>query len=212
MATAQIPYARNRASAALRSFCETTGIGALMTFMAKGALDLDDPRCLFTIGMGQRDFPSPVVEDADVILTIGYGKGRVFHTPMGHVGSDVPVHGICVRRNADLQFQRVRAKVDAVLETVGTDMQIEDADIICDDSTLAPGYGMLNDETVNAIKYLARNEGILLDPTYSGKTFAALLGMLEKGEFGSADHVVFLHTGGTPSLFGYPELVDVDQS
>ncbi|WP_299784225.1 acetolactate synthase large subunit [uncultured Marivita sp.] len=63
---------RTRASAALRAFCDTTGIGALMTFMAKGALDLDDPRCLFTIGMGQRDFPMPMVEDADLIITMGY--------------------------------------------------------------------------------------------------------------------------------------------
>jgi len=63
---------RTRASAALRAFCETTGIGALMTFMAKGALDRDDPRCLFTIGMGQRDFPMPMVEQSDLIITMGY--------------------------------------------------------------------------------------------------------------------------------------------
>ncbi len=70
---------RTRASAALRSFCEATGIGVLMTFMAKGALDLEDPRCLFTIGMGQltigmgqRDFPMPVVDAADLIITMGY--------------------------------------------------------------------------------------------------------------------------------------------
>jgi acetolactate synthase-1/2/3 large subunit len=63
---------RTRASAALRSFCETTDIGVLMTFMAKGALDLDDPRCLFTIGMGQRDFPMSVVDASDLIITMGY--------------------------------------------------------------------------------------------------------------------------------------------
>lgn len=63
---------RTRASAALRSFCETTGIGVLMTFMAKGALDLEDPRCLFTIGLGQRDFPMSVVDAADLIITMGY--------------------------------------------------------------------------------------------------------------------------------------------
>ncbi len=43
-----------------------------MTFMAKGALDLEDPRCLFTIGMGQRDFPMSVVDAADLIITMGY--------------------------------------------------------------------------------------------------------------------------------------------
>lgn len=63
---------RTRASAALTAFCDTTGIGALMTFMAKGALDLDDPRCLFTIGMGQRDFPMTMVEESDLIITMGY--------------------------------------------------------------------------------------------------------------------------------------------
>ncbi|SFS11221.1 acetolactate synthase large subunit [Yoonia litorea] len=63
---------RARASRELRAFCAKTGIGALMTFMAKGALDLDDPRCLFTVGMGQRDFPQLAINAADVIVTIGY--------------------------------------------------------------------------------------------------------------------------------------------
>ncbi len=63
---------RTRASAELRRFCETTGIGALMTFMAKGALDLDDPRCLFTVGMGQRDYPQLAIDAADLVITIGY--------------------------------------------------------------------------------------------------------------------------------------------
>lgn len=125
-------------------------------------------------------------------------------------GSQVPVHGVCVRRGADLQQQRVRSKVDAVIDTVGTDLEISDADIICDDSMLAPGYGLPNETCIEAIKYLARNEGILLDPTYSGKTFARLLAMLKADEFGASEHVVFLHTGGTPSLFGYPELLDSD--
>lgn len=63
---------RTRASQALRSFCSATGIGVLMTFMAKGAVDLEDENCLFTIGLGQRDFPMAVVEEADVIITMGY--------------------------------------------------------------------------------------------------------------------------------------------
>ena len=70
-----------------------------------------------------------------------------------------------------------------------------------------PVYGLPNDATVAAIRYLARREGILLDPTYSGKTFAVLLEMLRQGAFGENEHVVFLHTGGTASLFAYPELV-----
>jgi len=123
-------------------------------------------------------------------------------------GSETPVHGVCVRRDAQSQRQRVGKKLKSVIEMIGCDLQIADTDIICDDSQLAPGYGLPNDATVEAIKYLARKEGILLDPTYSGKTFAVLLDMLRRGDFSRDQHVVFLHTGGAVSLFGYPELVE----
>jgi len=123
-------------------------------------------------------------------------------------GSNIPVHGVCVRRDAQSQLQRVSTKLKSVIEAIGTDISIPDADIICDDSMLAPGYGLPNDATVAAIRYLARREGILLDPTYSGKTFAVLLAMLRRGDFKANDHVVFLHTGGSVSVFGYPELVE----
>ena len=122
-------------------------------------------------------------------------------------GSQVPVHGVCVRRDAQSQQQRVSKKLNSVIDVIGCDIRIPDSEIICDDSQLAPGYGQPSDETIAAIKYMARNEGILLDPTYSGKTFAALLAMLRRGDFAADEHVVFLHTGGAVSLFGYPELV-----
>jgi L-cysteate sulfo-lyase len=123
-------------------------------------------------------------------------------------GSTIPVHGVCVRRDAASQLQRVRTKLKSVIEAIGIDISIPDADIICDDSMLAPGYGLLNAATTDAIRYLARREGILLDPTYSGKTFAVLLEMLRRGDFTADDHVVFLHTGGAASVFAYPELVE----
>jgi D-cysteine desulfhydrase/L-cysteate sulfo-lyase len=125
-------------------------------------------------------------------------------------GCVTPVHGVCVRRDAQSQLQRVSAKMKSVIEAIGIDIRIPDADILCDDSMLAPGYGLPNQATVEAIAYLARREGILLDPTYSGKTFAVLLAMLQRGDFSADEHVVFLHTGGTASLFAYPELVAMD--
>jgi len=124
------------------------------------------------------------------------------------LGSTTPVHGVCVRRDAASQSQRVRTKLNSVIEAIGIDISIPDADIICDDSMLAPGYGLLNAATIDAIRYLARCEGILLDPTYSGKTFAVLLEMLQRGDFSADDNVVFLHTGGAASVFAYPELVE----
>ncbi|MCP3687691.1 MAG: D-cysteine desulfhydrase family protein [Gammaproteobacteria bacterium] len=123
----------------------------------------------------------------------------------------VPVHGVCVRRDGVSQQQRVLAKIESIVELLQLDTNIPALDVVCDDSIFAPGYGMLNPATQAAIEMLARREGILLDPTYSGKAFAALVHALEGGEFGRDEHVVFLHTGGTASLFAYPELVSDDQ-
>lgn len=62
---------RTRASAALREFCDLTGIGVLSTFMAKGCVDMDADYCLYTIGLGQKDIPVLAVEDADLVLSLG---------------------------------------------------------------------------------------------------------------------------------------------
>ena len=122
-------------------------------------------------------------------------------------GCNIPVKGICVRRDRESQQQRVFTKIQSVIKLMGLDIDIGIDDILCDDRFFAPGYGVLNAPTSAAIKKLASREGILLDPTYSGKAFAALIDYLENGNYGMEDHLLFLHTGGTPSLFGYPELV-----
>jgi D-cysteine desulfhydrase/L-cysteate sulfo-lyase len=122
-------------------------------------------------------------------------------------GCNIPVNGICVRRDAQSQQQRVFTKIQSVVKLMSLDIDIDVGEILCDDRFLAPGYGQLNEPTSAAIKLLANREGIFLDPTYTGKAFAALIDCLESGNYGKEDHLVFIHTGGTPSLFGYPELV-----
>jgi D-cysteine desulfhydrase family pyridoxal phosphate-dependent enzyme len=69
----------------------------------------------------------------------------------------------------------------------------------------APGYGLPNPATLEAITLLARLEGILLDPVYSGKAMAGLIDMVRKGRFGPGESVVFIHTGGSPALFAYTD-------
>jgi len=63
---------RKRASKQLRMLCEKTGIGVISTFMAKGSVDMDADYSLYTIGLQGEDYPSLVVEDADLVITIGY--------------------------------------------------------------------------------------------------------------------------------------------
>lgn len=63
---------RKRASRQLRDLCEKTGIGVVSTFMAKGCVDMDAPYCLYTIGLGSRDYVSQVVDDADLVISLGF--------------------------------------------------------------------------------------------------------------------------------------------
>jgi L-cysteate sulfo-lyase len=66
------------------------------------------------------------------------------------------------------------------------------------------GYGVPTPGMVEAVTLLAQTEGLLLDPVYSGKGMAGLIDLIRKGHFKKDDNVVFLHTGGSVALFGYP--------
>ncbi len=63
---------RRRANNQLRKFVESTGIFVLNTMMAKGALDMDDPCCGYTIGLGSKDVPAVAIDQADLVISLGY--------------------------------------------------------------------------------------------------------------------------------------------
>lgn len=122
-------------------------------------------------------------------------------------GSKVPVHGVCVRRDAAAQAPRILRAVRAIEEELVAGELVAESDVVVHDDWLAPGYGHPSESTLEAIRVAARREGLLLDPVYSGKAFAGLLGMARRGDFGSEARVLFVHTGGTPALFGYANLL-----
>ena len=68
------------------------------------------------------------------------------------------------------------------------------------------GYGIPTPAMVEAVSLLATTDGMLLDPVYSGKGMAGLIDLIRKGHFAKDQNVVFLHTGGSVSLFGYPDI------
>jgi D-cysteine desulfhydrase family pyridoxal phosphate-dependent enzyme len=70
---------------------------------------------------------------------------------------------------------------------------------------LGPGYGLLTREGAEAIRLLARTEGVFLDPVYTGKAMAGLVDLARRGAFGREESVLFLHTGGAPALFAHAE-------
>ncbi len=81
-----------------------------------------------------------------------------------------------------------------------------DRDIHVDFRHVGDGYGLPTSAMVSAVELVARTEGILLDPVYSGKGMAGLIAQILNGEIDADETVVFLHTGGMPGLFAYSEM------
>ena len=122
---------------------------------------------------------------------------------------DLPVMGISVRHPCDRQTSTVHGLTCQTLEQLGHDSVPSDK-ILVDDSYVGDGYGIPSPQTLEAICLTASCEGILLDPVYSGKGMSGLIGLVRSGFFGSSDKVLFLHTGGSSSLFAYEHLLVSD--
>lgn len=81
------------------------------------------------------------------------------------------------------------------------DVPIDAGAIRHDEAYVGPGYGQLSREARVAIELVARTEGILLDPFYTGKAMAGLIDHIRRGTVRPGARVVFIHTGGLPALF-----------
>lgn len=143
-----------------------------------------------------------------IVLASGSGTTHAgLLTGLRALGCQAKVVGICVRRPAKLQKSRIIERCQALYDMLGLPNLVEETDVVLDDALLAPGYGALNESVYRAIFDTAKAEGLLLDPTYSGKAMAGLFALLDAQAFKSGENVIFLHTGGLPGVFGYPELL-----
>lgn len=121
------------------------------------------------------------------------------------LGSTIGVQGVCVRRDAQAQHARIFNRCQEIAELLHLDNPVSEEDVLVDDAFLAPGYGQVNDQTMQAILMAARKEGLVLDPTYTGKVMA---GFIERARTQGADKtIVFLHSGGTPGVFAYQNTI-----
>jgi D-cysteine desulfhydrase len=75
--------------------------------------------------------------------------------------------------------------------------------VVALDEWVGPGYSLPTDEMVEAVRLFARHEGVLLDPVYTGKAAAGLIGLIRRKHFKQNSKILFVHTGGAPSLFAY---------
>jgi L-cysteate sulfo-lyase len=80
---------------------------------------------------------------------------------------------------------------------------LDKSEVVAYDEYIGSGYGEPTESMIEATKLLAKKEAILLDPVYSGKGFAGLIGLIKNKKFTKNDNVLFIHTGGAVSLFAY---------
>ncbi|CDO60690.1 pyridoxal phosphate-dependent deaminase,putative [Candidatus Phaeomarinobacter ectocarpi] len=118
------------------------------------------------------------------------------------------VRGISVlNSDADKVRETTAALASATVALASPEkaVSISATDIVLHDGFLGEGYGMPTPEMAAAVRLVARTEGLLLDPVYSGKAMAGLIGLIQTGAFSRDETVVFIATGGSPGLFAYIE-------
>lgn len=122
------------------------------------------------------------------------------------LNSQIAVLGIGVRAPQDRQEASVFALAERTCAYVGVPGAVKREHVVANCDYVGQGYGIPTEGMVEALKLVARLEGILLDPVYSGKGMAGLVDLIGQGRFKKDDNVVFLHTGGAAGLFGYPNV------
>jgi len=113
------------------------------------------------------------------------------------------VYGVAVSGGEPEKTRRALRIASQAAEMLGARVSLSTEDFANDERYIGPGYGIPTAGCLEAIRLLARTEGILLDPVYTGKAMSGLIDHVRQGALDPGDTVVFLHTGGTPALFAY---------
>lgn len=128
------------------------------------------------------------------------------------LGSDLDLLGIGVRATREKQEAMVHDLACRTMDHLGIGFEIPRAAVQANCDYVGPGYGLPTEGMIAAVRLLARLEGLLFDPVYSGKGLDGLIDLVRRGRFDGMDNVVFLHTGGSAALFGYPGIFDAEGS
>ncbi len=147
--------------------------------------------------------------DAFVHATGSSGTQAGLVTGLTAIESDIKLLGIGVRAPQEKQEQMVFELAQKTADHLGTGLKISRESVLANCAYVGSGYGMPTEGMKQAVKTLAVTEGLLFDPVYSGKGLDGLIDLIGKGAFDGMDNVVFLHTGGSAALFGYPEVFEL---
>lgn len=124
------------------------------------------------------------------------------------LGSHISALGIDIDADQTGVPMRVRAVAEGTAEMLGVGGGVPQAAVAVNSDYAGEAYGAPTDAMIEAVTLLARLEGLLLDPVYSGKAMAGLIDLVRREFFKADQTVVFIHTGGIPALFAYQTAFD----
>lgn len=122
------------------------------------------------------------------------------------LGIDLPIVGVSPTPRDDALAAQAHAELAReCAQILGLSLDFTPEDFESYAEFVGPEYGVLTEQSRDAIQLLARTEGLLLDPSYTGKAMAGLLTHIEAGRWHEGQALIFVHTGGTPALFAYAD-------
>lgn len=119
--------------------------------------------------------------------------------------ANIPLLGIGVNAPQEEQEEKVYKLALETAEYIGAPGVVAREDVVANCDYVGDGYGIPTQAMNDAVMLLARLEGLLFDPVYSGKGLAGMIDLVQKGHFAHAQNIVFIHTGGIVGLFGYSD-------
>jgi L-cysteate sulfo-lyase len=135
----------------------------------------------------------------------GTQAGMILGAALAELAPTSRILGISVDMPAATLATNVARLANSAADLLGLDWQIDPAAVLVDDDYIGAGYAVVGNQEREAIRLLARHEGILLDPVYTGRAFAGLIDLIRRGELTTGQRVLFWHTGGTAALFAFGE-------
>lgn len=146
------------------------------------------------------------IEPGSVLLATGSGGTHAgMLVAFRASDSNARIIGVPTVPGAAKRAARVKKHSEGLIEWLGLDLTISDADVIVDDTFSAAGHGAPHDSEIEAVRLAARTEGLLLDPIYVGKIVAAVPTLVRRGVVPADRPTVLVNTGGIVSLFMHTE-------
>jgi len=161
---------------------------------------------LFAMRELQRQAREQDVLFRDVVVASSSGG-----TQAGLVAGAVSLHldsaivGIAVSERASSLMPRVHDLARLILQHLNIRAEVPEQAVIVEDAYLGDGYAVMGAAEQEAIALVGRTEGLVVDPVYTGRAIAGLIGLAKEGRWRGEDSVLFWHTGGTGALFAYAD-------